>query len=243
MNKTQIDFLHKLKKKKYRDKHQQFIVENPKVIWEEYNNPWLEMVYVTEKFFKEHEDEMVFKKTEVISEKEIAKIASQVNPAGMMALFNVPKQKKFTFQKQNILILDHVTDPGNMGTIIRTADWFGFHALFLSKNCVDVYNTKVVASTMGSIFRLNIYNDLDLPEIIPGLKDAGYTIAVTDLRGGEVKFNKKEKVALVIGSESRGISEEIRELADKSLKITKFGKAESLNAAVAAGIIMHQIKS
>ena len=243
MNKAQVDFLAKLKRKKYRDKHQKFIVENPKVIWEEYSNQSLDTVYVTESFFKEHEDEMVFDKTEIISEKDLNKITQQVNPAGMMALFNIPKQKKFTFQKQNILLLDRVSDPGNMGTIIRTADWFGWHALFLSQNCVDVYNPKVVAASMGSIFRLNIYNELNLAEIIPGLKEADYTIAITDMTGSDVKFKPKEKIALVIGSEAKGVSKDVKALADKNLKINKFGKAESLNAAVAAGIIMYKIKS
>ena len=242
MNKTQVDFLVKLQRKKYRDKHQKFIIENPKVILEEYSNPLLDSVYITDNFFKDHEDEMVFSNVHRISEKDIKKVSSQVTPAGMFALFNMPKLRKFTFQKKHILLLDKIQDPGNLGTIIRTADWFGFQGLFLSKNCVEVFNPKVIAATMGSIFHLNIYDDLDLVDFIKDLKQEKYIVATTALTGDKIDIKAKDKLALIIGNESKGVSPDIKELADKSFQIPKFGKAESLNAAVAAGIIMHQIK-
>lgn len=243
MSKAQVDFLLKLKKKKYRDQHQKFLIENPKVIFEEYQNPLLDSVYVTDKFFDENEDVSVFKNVVKLSEKDFAKISNQVNPQGLAGLFDIPKEKEFTYNPKDILLLDGIQDPGNLGTIIRTADWFGFRSIFLSQNCVEAYNPKVIASTMGSIFNVNIFSDVDLLWLIPELKKARYTLVVTDLAGDKNSFAGNEKIALVIGNEAKGVSVAIKEKADKRFKILKYGQAESLNASVAAGILMYQIKS
>ncbi len=242
VNKKQIEFLTKLKKKKYRDEHQKFLVENPKVIWEEFSNPLLDSVYVTDNFYKENEDRMVFKNTYRLSEKELKKLSNQVNPLGMIALFNMPRVKKFIFKSKNILLLDSISDPGNMGTIIRTADWFGFNHIFLSENCVEVYNSKVVAASMGSVFNVSINPDANLKTLIKDLKGEGYQILVTDLMGDESDIDKRANIALVIGNEAKGVDRKLIAMADKRFKIMKSGKAESLNAAVAAGIVMNKIK-
>ena len=242
MNKAQIDFLNKLKRKKYRDKYGKFLVENPKVILEEYNSPLLDSVYATEKFFKEYEDLMAFDKVEIISEKALDRVSSQVTPAGIIALFNLPKEKNFSFKTKHILLLDGIQDPGNLGTIIRTADWFGFNHLFLSENCVEAYNSKVVAASMGSVFNVSINPEAKLKALIKDLKEEGYKIVVTDLMGDESNIDKKDKIALVIGNEAKGVDRKLISMADKRFKIMKSGKAESLNAAVAAGIVMNKIK-
>ncbi len=242
MNKRQKDFLIKLKKKKYREEHKKFIIENLKIALEEYSNKLLDSIYTTEKFFNENKDEMVFNNIDIISEKDLKKVSNKVNPPGIVALFNIPVEKKFNFKKRLILILDDIQDPGNLGTIIRTADWFGFNQIFLSNNCVEIYNPKVVSSSMGSIFNLDIHSNINLKNFIKDLKKERYKIVVTDLNGENVKFNKKNKIALVIGSESKGVSSDIKYLADLNYKIQKSGKAESLNVAIAAGIIMNKIK-
>ncbi|OGY93741.1 MAG: hypothetical protein A2406_04210 [Candidatus Komeilibacteria bacterium RIFOXYC1_FULL_37_11] len=242
VDKKQIDFLAKLQKRKYRDEHQKFLLENPKVIFEEYGNPLLDSVYVTDYFYKDNEDSMVFKSIYRLSEKDLKNVSSQVTPAGIVALFKMPSPQKFIFKSKHVLILDSIADPGNMGTIIRTADWFGFHHLFLGPNCVEVYNPKVVSASMGSIFNVSINQDVDLKVFIKDLKAEGYKIVVTDLRGEQFDISKDNKIALVIGSEARGVDQEIINLADQRFKIMKSGKAESLNAAVAAGIVMNKIK-
>ena len=242
MNRKQVFFLKKLKRKKYREEYKKFIIENPKVILEEYNNKLLDSVYTTEKFFNENKDLMVFKNIEIISEKDLKNISNKVTPQGMIALFNISKETKFNFKKRLVLMLDDIQDPGNLGTIIRTADWFGFNQIFLSNNCVEIYNPKVVSSTMGSIFNLDIHSNINLKNFIKDLKKEKYKIVVTDLNGKDVKFDKKDKIALVIGSESKGVSSNIKYLADLNYKIKKSGKAESLNVAIATGIIMNQIK-
>lgn len=241
-SKKQVDFLAKLKQKKYREEHQKFLLENPKVIWEEYSNPLLDSVYVIDSFYVANEDRMVFGKIYHLSGQDLKKISNQVNPLGMLALFNMPKIKKFDFKFPQILILDDISDPGNMGTIIRTADWFGFKHLFLTGDSVDVYNPKVVAASMGSIFNINIHTDVDIYKFIKDLKANHYQIVVTDLRGDQFEIDKSDKIALVIGNEAKGVDKKIIALADKKFKIKKAGQAESLNAAVAAGIVMNKIK-
>lgn len=243
VTKNQINFLARMKRKKYRDLHQKFVVENPKVIWEEYANKLLTSVYVTEKFYNQHKDEMVFVNTYCVAEKDLQKISNQVTPPGMLALFDFVKPKKFNFKQKHILLLDDIQDAGNLGTIIRTADWFGFNDVFLSKDCVEIYNPKVVSATMGSIFNINIYSDLSLTKLIRDLKKEGYTIVVTDLAGDKFKLTKDKKTALIIGNEAKGVATPVKNLADQRFKILKFGQAESLNVAVSAGIIMQQIKS
>ncbi len=242
MNKRQKDFLIKLKRKKYREEHQKFTIENFKIILEEYSNNLLDSIYVTEKFYKENEDQMVFKNTDIISEKDLKKVSNKVNPPGIIALFNIPQEKNFHFKKRLVLLLDDIQDPGNLGTIIRTADWFGFTEIFCSENCVELYNPKVISSSMGSIFNLNIHNNVNLKDLIKDLKKERYRIVVTDLNGQSIKFNKKNNIALVIGSEAKGVSNRIKGLADLNYKIKKSGKAESLNVAIATGIIMNEIK-
>ena len=242
ITKAQVEFLTKLQKKKYRDQYHQFLVSNPKVIWEEYDSKLLNSVYVTEEFATENDDRMVFKNTYIVSNKDFKKISDQVSPVGMLALYNIPKIRNFTFKPPHVLLLDNIQDPGNLGTIIRTADWFDFKHIFLSRDCVDAYNPKVVSATMGSLFNIHIHSDADLVELVADLKKQKYIIAVTDLAGEKVSLNKKDKIALVIGNEARGVNSKIKDLADKHYKILKTGKAESLNAAVAAGVIMHQIK-
>lgn len=241
MSKAQIDFLLKLKKKKYRDQHQKFIIENPKVILEQYENPLLDSVYVTDNYFQENKDELVFSNLHKLSDKDFQKVSSQVTPPGLLAIFNMPKLKDFHFRSPRVLLLDDIQDPGNMGTILRTADWFGFKDVFLSQNCVEVYNPKVISSTMGSIFNLNIYTDLDLLKLSQDFQKEKYLLAVSDLHGSKFSFAAKQKIALVIGNESKGVKEDLKNIADQKIKIFKFGQAESLNAGVAAGILMYEL--
>lgn len=242
ISKKQVQFLIKLKQKKYRDQHRKFLLENPKVIWEDHQNKLLDSVYVTEEFFKEHESKMVFDNVFVTSNADMKKISEQVNPVGMVALYDMPDNKNFNFKSQNVILLDTIQDPGNMGTIIRTADWYGIGDIILSKNCVDIYNPKVVSATMGSVFNVNLHMDYDLGKISEDLKKHKYKIVASDLQGSD-NLPSKDKIAIIIGNESKGISKDLLAIADVKYKIKKYGRAESLNASVAAGVIMHEIKN
>ncbi len=138
------------------------------------------------------------------------------------------------------IALDGISDPGNLGTIIRTADWFGYKQVILGRDCADMYNPKTVRATMGSIFRVNVIYAPELPEYI-GVNFKGYKLFAADVNSINPidKIKVPAKYGIVFGSESHGISESVKKMADKDFKITGMGSAESLNVAVSAGICMH----
>ena len=140
------------------------------------------------------------------------------------------------------MALDDVQDPGNLGTIIRTLDAAGIDSLILSKGCADVYNPKVVRSTMGAIFRVDTKYVDDLKSELLSLKEKGYNVITTSLKTNkyiyDIDFSKK--TVIVIGNESNGVSKEIFDISDEMVKIPMLGKTESLNASVAAGVIIYE---
>lgn len=142
-----------------------------------------------------------------------------------------------------VLLIDSIQDPGNLGTIIRTADAAGFDAVMLGDNTVDMYNDKVIRSTQGSLFHLPI-SHVNMENGIPHLKAEGFTVWASSLADA-LPFEEVEvrgKTALIVGNEGAGIRDEIVQLADSVVKIPIHGKAESLNVSVAAGILMYYIK-
>lgn len=143
---------------------------------------------------------------------------------------------------QPIICLNAVNDPGNLGTIIRTADWFGIPNILLGEGSVDAYNEKVVRSTMGSIFRTNIFKSKTLLHSLEKLKAQGYSIFALDLDGKDITTAQKDPKAIYIfGSESHGISKEIKALCNETYTIKKRGETESLNLAISVGITLHAI--
>lgn len=138
-----------------------------------------------------------------------------------------------------ILALDGIRDPGNMGTIIRTAEWFGIETIFLSKDCVEVYNPKVVQATMGSLLRVHVQECIDLPDTLTQLNKPIY---ITHLNGSNIHdLNTVTPGIIVIGNESNGVTNEVLGTATQTVFIPRLGKAESLNAAVATGIVCYSL--
>lgn len=136
--------------------------------------------------------------------------------------------------------LDAVADPGNVGTIIRTCDWFGVHGVLLGRQSVDLYNPKVVRSTMGSLFHLPVIVNVDLPAALSTAREQGYRIYVAD-PGGETHFDRiryDRKSVLVFGNEAWGVTDAVKGLADVRVSIRKYGAAESLNVGIACGIML-----
>ncbi len=176
-----------------------------------------------------------------INAEEMKKISSLKTPSSVLAVVktrNAPLELKLEANKR-YLVLDEVQDPGNLGTIIRTADWFGFDEIFCSKNCADCYNSKVVQSTMGSIVRVKVrYHDLN--EVFD--KNTNIPIYGATLDGSSIKETTfPESCFVVIGNEGRGINQGILERLEKGFFIEGKGKAESLNAAVATAITLYTI--
>ena len=169
-------------------------------------------------------------------------------PQGIIAVI---KMKTYTLENifdmdsnknKLFIILDAVQDPGNMGTIFRTAEGAGVDGIFMSTNCVDIYNPKVLRSTMGSIFHIPVIETNDLSHTINFLKSRGIKIYAShlDATNNYYELNVSRNTAFIIGNEANGISEQTAALADCLIKIPMYGKAESLNASIAAGILMYE---
>ena len=168
------------------------------------------------------------------------KLADTKHPQGILA---VVRQRKYELRDITggdlYLILDNVRDPGNLGTIIRTAEAAGASAVIMNKGCADIYSPKVVRSTMGSIFRLPFIYTEDLDEPVREIKKDGVTVYAADVSGVSITIEKiAERRAFIIGNEGNGISDDVIKLADRTVSIPMAGKVESLNAAVSAAILM-----
>jgi len=176
-------------------------------------------------------------------------VSDTMTPQGVLA---VVKQKNGVLSdavassgNKTVLILDNLRDPGNMGTIIRTAEGAGVSAILMNKECVDIYNPKVTRSTMGSIFRVPIIISENLEEDIDFLKTKSFRIFAGHLNGEDYDKHPgfEGNVGILIGNEANGVSDEIAAKADELIRIPMSGKVESLNAAVAAAILMYEARS
>jgi TrmH family RNA methyltransferase len=238
VSKNQIKLITSLQQKKYRQIHQLFIAEGEKVIQElVQSNFVLEHLYVTENIF---EDINISKKT-VISDSDLDKISCLATSNNCLALFKIPVPK-LVINKELIVVLDDIRDPGNLGTIIRLCDWFGIEQLFCSEQTVDVYNPKVIQATMGSISRVGIaYGDIELY-----IKNSKLPVFGTFMDGKNVyKENLPMEAILILGNEANGISQKLEALVTQKIAIPRFGnlqQTESLNVATATAIFLSEFK-
>lgn len=244
-----IKQLKKLKEKKYRDQENCYLIEGIKLIKEAIQeNAKIKLIIICDDCKQENELETELKyeiaKYECISvsEKIFLSLTNVVNPQGILAVVEKEnKNNEIDYNEDLYLILDDIQDPGNMGTILRTADSLNMKQIIVSKDCADVYNPKVVRSTMGAIFRINIVESEDLVKTIKEMKKHKITVMATSLETEKTIYNVEyEKTAIVIGNEANGVEKEILELADKKVKIPMPGKTESLNASVATAVILYE---
>ena len=236
LNKKETKDIQSLGHKKYRDESKLFIAEGPKLIQELLTSVPAQIVKIYALKEWEEANQHKVHQTTIISEQELQRISQLHTPNQVLALLNYfpvvqPSPGLFT------LYLDTIQDPGNLGTIIRIADWFNIKQIVCSKGCADLYNSKVVQSSMGSIARVNVYYDEG-----SWLADQKDIIYAATLNGAPLhEVGRTMTGVLLIGNESKGVSEELLQLADKQITISRKGKAESLNAAVATGIILSHI--
>ena len=232
ITKQQLQFIRSLKDRKVRDENNCFVVEGLKLVQEliEQHTGLIESVFCSDPELLSNDSVPV----SYIKPSDLERISTQKTPNKAIAIV-----KKPIVETKNdnalVLALDGIQDPGNLGTIIRTADWFGIDHILCSKDTVDCFNSKVVQSTMGSLFRVKIeYTDLS-----NWLKKSERTIYAAALSTKTNSFYQmKSNAVLVIGNEGNGISQEVLSLCDDTVTIPQFGNAESLNAAVATGIIL-----
>ena len=244
-----VKHIKKLKDKKYRDEKGQFIIEGIKMLEEAIKeNADIDTIIICEECIKKETLDSKFlyeianKECIYVTEKIYNTLTDVINPQGILAIINKPnKIKEINYKEDFILVLDNLQDPGNMGTILRTVDSVNLKQIIVSKNTTDAYNPKVVRSTMGAIFRVKIIESEDLLKTIDEIKKKKYKVLVTSLNTDKNLYDVQlKKVAVVIGNESKGVSKEILEKVDTHIKIPMLGKTESLNASVAASIIMYE---
>ena len=237
INKNTIKLIKSLSFKKYRDKYNLFLVEGEKCIDELLSSSYeFKSLYCTKKLIKKYVNYNV---TE-ITENDLNKISTLSKPNNILATVYI-KQKKIKHFDGITLVLDGINNPGNLGTIIRTCDWFGVKNIVCSQNSVDVFNSKVVQSTMGSIFRVNIFYT-NLIKYLNNVTTPIYAASLDGLNLSDQEFSSN--LHLVMGNESNGIRNEILKLVDKKICIDKKnGKAESLNVSICASIFLYKIFS
>lgn len=238
----------KLKERKFRQRENKFILEGFRLIEEAIKAKMeIESIILLEEskesFYKSNllSENIIEEKIYILNKNLFMQISSTENPQGILAIVK-NKEFKIDLNKEFFLICDKVQDPGNLGTIIRTAHAAGVDGIILTKGTVDIYNDKTIRSTMGSMFYLPIFYDDNEFSLIRKLKENQFSIVTTSLKESRNFFdeNLKGKIVLAVGNEGNGISDELFDLADKKVKIPMPGNAESLNVAVAASIILFE---
>jgi TrmH family RNA methyltransferase len=260
LSNTKLKELCKLKTKKGRSQQGRFLIEGVRLCEEAAASSWpVETVLFATSFGEKAREKKLLKSMQSLDaeliqtrNRDLARLSDTVTTQGIVCVVKAKERSTKDLWKKDILGrtgrnmilgLDGISDPGNVGTLIRTADAFGASAVLLSQDTVELYNPKVVRSTMGSIFHLPVFNEADLGGIVPQLKKRRFRIVGTDVRKGRsfgsVRFPRR--ACLLIGSEAKGLSRELLNLCDQVVRIPIYGRAESLNAAVAAGILMHEV--
>lgn len=239
LTKNEIKFVNSLQIKKYRDNHQLFTVEGEKLVAELANQSLykVDTLFHTADF--EVDSSIRASNTLLISDKDLTRISALKTPNKVLATVKMNTSTTVNSKKPGlILLLDNVKDPGNLGTIIRTAEWFGITDIMASPQSVDVYSPKVIQASMGAFYHVN-FSYTNLPELITKLKERDFVVAGASLKGSNLYASVfTKKTALVMGSESHGISEEILKLLDQELLIPQVGQSESLNVGIATGIFL-----
>jgi RNA methyltransferase, TrmH family len=254
LSQNRLKRLLKLKTRKGRKEKNEFLVEGKRLVKEALESNWeVELVLFSEIFKRTPEEESLLNEIKnkgiditAVKNQVIKSLSDTVTPQGIIG---VMKKKEFILEKSLtskagfLLALDSIHDPGNLGTLLRTADAAGVDSVLLSEDTAELYNPKVLRSTMGSIFHLPIFEDMNLKNAIPWLKRRGFKIFASEVKEGKFydQLDYSGKVCLIIGSEATGIDKKVVELSDEKVRIPIYGKAESLNASVAGGIILFEM--
>ncbi len=244
-----VKSIKKLKDKKYRDEEGCYLIEGIKIIEEAIEEKAIiEKIVICEECIQSSEinQKLLYEIAKYdciyVSKKVFESLTTVVAPQGMLAV--VRKNSNNTpidYSQDIILVLDGIQDPGNLGTILRTADSVNLKQIIVSNKTADVYNPKVVRSTMGAIFRVKVIEAENLVATLKEIKKNKFKIMATSLGGTENIYDiEYKKKVIVIGNEANGVSKEVLDIADKKVIIPMLGKTESLNAAVATSVILYE---
>jgi TrmH family RNA methyltransferase len=248
---------HKLHLKKYRQEWHLFLVEGWRLCYEALKSDWqIKNILIGEDFHHHYAYSSIQKlfnkkgiEPKLLKNKDLKKIAQTTTPQGIVLVGELPEAPRDFFKlirkKKKIILLQGIRDPGNLGTIIRTADWFGFQLIMTSDDSADIFNPKSVRASMGSIFRIACFEIGDISETIESLQKNKFFIIGTSPHAGTpfAKSEIPESVALLLGAEAEGVPTELIDKVDQVVSIPSRGEAESLNVAVAAGILMNHFTS
>lgn len=232
INNEKVKNWKKIHTKKYRDLTNTFLIEGDHLV-----NEALKRNQVIEIITKQEKDYNV--PIYQVNDKIMKILSSQVSGTDIIAVAKKPMAREI---KGNIIILDNIQDPGNMGTILRSAVAFGFDSVIISNDSVDVYNEKVIRSSEGMIFNINIIRT-NLESFLKNLNDEYLIVSTSVTKGKRIKDLKYRKIAIVIGNEGSGVSPKVNELCDEFVNIKMNESCESLNAAVSASILMYEVSN
>lgn len=242
LSKSQISWLTALHHKKFRKEHHCFIVEGIKSVTEFINSDYHvdEIYFTSEAFSKLGKIPQKIKYTE-ISENDMTRISTLKTPQGVLAVVSIPEETDFEpkiLQGSFSLVLDDVQDPGNLGTIIRTAEWFGFHHIICSATSAEAYNPKVVQASMGSLARMRVYYT-DIEALLSQTKLPVFGAVLDGL--SVYNTNWGNEGIILLGNEGNGIRSSLLSRIDHAVTIPRFGQAESLNVAVSTALFCSEI--
>jgi TrmH family RNA methyltransferase len=251
VSKADIKLLRTLSQKKVRQTERKFILEGWRALKEVLNSASkVEMVAVLSRYLEDPDYKAILSKLaergasiKELSETELNQIADTVHAQGVLAVVH---QKSYSLDSVRfgpvpmVVAVDAVSDPGNLGSIVRSSDWFDVDAILLGRGCVDLYNDKVVRSTVGSIFHVPIVEGVDLPQTLGMMKEQGFFVVAFSGDGKQAytTLQPRGRSIFVFGSEAHGVSREVRSVASVVVRIPKYGKADSLNVGVACGIVL-----
>ena len=245
-----IRFTASLKEKKYRDENGCFVIEGEKFTKEMSDDWGVRFFLISESYMQKHDIQWYENRAQTYAagDKAFNKAASAETPQGVLAVCEKREYSAEKFLNDNdkedifLVALNEVSDPGNVGTIIRTADAGGACGVILSGNCADVYNSKTLRSTAGSIFHVPVIKSDDFMKTLEMLKNKGINTVASDVRSKKYPYSIDftKKCCIIIGNEAKGLSAETVERCDETVKIPMFGGAESLNAAIAASTLIYE---
>jgi RNA methyltransferase, TrmH family len=243
ITKNQIKYINSLQQKKFRVENQSFVVEGAKSVLELLRSDFeTELIFVTDEFFEQHENllQAFHIQAIIVNQSDLEKAGSFTSNNAALAVVKTKENEELLVEENEFaLILDDIRDPGNLGTIIRVADWYGIHKIICSHSTVDFYNPKVISATMGSFTRSNLYYT-DLEGFI---KNQTVNIYGTLLNGDNIHQTKfAESGYIVIGNEANGISSAIEQLITHKITIPRFGQAESINAGIATAVVLDNLR-
>ncbi len=243
LSKNQIKYINSLQQKKFRQEYQSFVVEGAKSVVELLSSDFeLESLYVTEDFYKETKpllDKQPLR-AEIVGQAELEKAGTFSSNNAALAVAKIKSnQELLVNDTEYALVLDEIRDPGNLGTIIRIADWYGIQKIICSEGTVDLYNPKVISSTMGSFTRVSLFYT-DLVKYLKGQQKPIYGAFLDSENVHTLNFAPSGYI--IIGNEANGISEAVEEVVTHKITIPRFGGAESLNAGIATAVICDNLR-